>query len=85
MFLLQEYVFVGQFVVIIICLDDMWGVRIVGLSEVDKIKQIRIFCYEIQNVLDQKLSGYVYYCEVVLYDGEFYSLIDIYIYFFVNI
>lgn len=82
---LQEYVFVGQFAATITCLDDMWRVRIAGLSEADKIKQTRIFCHGIQNVLDQKLSGYAHYCEVVSYDGEFHSLIDTYIHFFANI
>lgn len=73
---LQEFVFVGQYAAAVTCLDDMWRVRIAGLSEADKIIQAKIFCEEIQTVLAQKLIGYAHYCEIVFYDGGFHRFID---------
>lgn len=70
----EEYVFVGQYAAAITCLDDMWKVKIAGLSEADKICQARIFCHEIQNVLEQKLIDYAHYCEIVSYDDRKYSV-----------
>lgn len=70
----EEFVFVGQYAAAVTCLDDMWRVRIAGLSEADKIIQAKIFCEEIQTVLAQKLIGYAHYCEIVFYDDRKYSL-----------
>lgn len=74
-FSLQEYVFVGQYAAAITCLDDMWRVKIAGLSEANKIEQARLFCREIQNILNQKLIEYAHFCEIVSYDGGFHRYI----------
>lgn len=70
----EEYVFVGQYAAAITCLDDMWKVKIAGLSEANKIEQARLFCREIQNILNQKLIEYAHFCEIVSYDDRKYSL-----------
>lgn len=70
----EEYVFVGQYAAAITCLDDMWKVKIAGLSEANKIEQARLFWREIQNILNQKLIEYAHFCEIVFYDDRKYSL-----------
>lgn len=70
----EEYVFVGQYAAAITCLDDMWKVKIAGLSEANKIEQARLFSREIQNILNQKLIEYAHFCEIVSYDDRKYSL-----------
>lgn len=70
----EEYVFVGQYAAATTCLDDMWRVKIAGLSEANKIEQARLFCREIQNILNQKLIEYAHFCEIVFYDDRKYSL-----------
>ena len=46
-------------------------VKIAGVKEVDMVKQSRIFCREIEKILDEKFAEVKDSCEIVSYDGKF--------------
>ena len=48
----------------------MMKVKIAGVKEADMVKQSRIFCREIEKILDEKFAEVKDSCEIVSYDGK---------------
>ena len=49
-------------------------VKIAGVKEADMVNQSRIFCREIEKILDEKFAEVKDSCEIVFYDGRLYRV-----------